>query len=212
MNPCDATRSRTEPRVRVIEGTALQPRARFETSTPRRYDGFSMALHWLTLLLIISLFGTAWAQERASDGDSAMMLLSLHRSLGLLVWLATLVRMGWKLARGSAPPLPAATPRIQALAARVTQFALYAILLAQPVTGFLQGVARGEAVSLLGVDVPSFMAPNGHVAHLLHSVHATIATVLLALVGLHAGAALLHVLVLRDGVLGAMIPGRRETR
>lgn len=212
MNPCDATRSRTEPRVRVITGTALHPRARFEPMPPRRYDGLSMALHWLTLVLIVGLFGTAWAQERASDGDSATMLLSLHRSLGLLVWLATLARLAWKIGRGSAPPLPATTPRIQALAARITQFALYAILLAQPVTGFLQGIARGETVALFGVDVPSFMAPNGHLAHLLHSVHATTATLLLALTGLHAGAALLHGLVLRDGVLSAMIPGRREIR
>lgn len=211
MKPSHTVRSRTEPRVRVIEGTAHARKGRFAPRPAQRYDGFSMALHWLTLLLIIGLFGTAWAHERASDGDSAMMLMSLHRSLGLLVWLATLLRLAWKLGRGSAPPLPAVTPRIQVLAARATQSALYAILLTQPVTGFLQGIARGEAISLLGIDVPPFMAPDGHLAHLLHSLHGTTSTILLALASFHAGAALLHGLIMRDGVLTAMIPGRRET-
>lgn len=211
MNPSHVTRSRTEPRARVIEGTAHLHRGRYKPTPPRRYDGFSMALHWLTLLLILALFGTAWANERASDGDTALMLLALHRSLGLLVWLVTLVRLTWKLGRGSKPPLPATMPRIQVLAARANALALYAILLAQPVTGLLQSVARGQATSLLGLDLPAMMARSGKLAHLAHDLHETTSTVLLALVGLHAGAALIHGLALRDGVLSTMVPGLDKT-
>lgn len=166
-----------------------------------------MALHWLTLLLLLALFGTAWANERATDGESLLLLLAAHRSLGLLLWLITLVRLAWKLGRGSKPPLPAAMPRIQVLAARINELALYAILLAQPVTGLLQTIARGQATSLLGMDLPAIMARSGRLAHLAHSLHEATATVLLALVGLHAGAALIHGLALRDGVLSTMIPG-----
>lgn len=211
MNPSHATRSRTEPRVRVIEGTAHLTRARFESTTPKRYDGFSMALHWLTLLLIVALFGTAWASGRASDGDTMLLLLALHRSLGLLVWLVTLVRLAWKLGRGRKPPLPATMPRIQVLAARLNEWALYAILLAQPLTGLLQTVARGQSTSLLGMDLPAMMARSGKLAHFVHDIHETTSTVLLALVGLHAGAALIHGLALRDGVLSTMTPGLGKT-
>jgi cytochrome b561 len=41
----------------------------------------------------------------------------------------------------------------------------------------------------------------------LEQVHETGAWLLLALIGLHAGAALFHALVLRDRVLQRMLPG-----
>jgi superoxide oxidase len=218
MKASNMTRARTKTRGSANEETVdpVQSPRRLqgltEVATPRRYDGLSMALHWLTLLLLIALFATAWAREQASDGDSATLLLNLHRSFGLLVWLATLFRLAWKRTQANAPALPATTPRIQVLVARANQLALYAILLAQPVTGILQSIARGETFSLVGLAVPQVMAPNSHLAHLFRSLHATTSTVLLALVGLHAGAALFHGIVRRDGVLGMMLPGRSASR
>jgi cytochrome b561 len=173
----------------------------------RQHDGLSMVLHWVNLLLMIVAFGTIWAREQVSDGNTAGLLLTLHRSAGALIWGVTLVRLGWKTAARS-PALPSAMPRVQRWVARVNEAALYLLLIAQPVTGFLQSIARGKAFALLGLSIPAVMGRDKSAVGLFHAIHETSASVLLVLIGLHTCAALFHGLVLRDGVLRSMWPAR----
>ena len=49
--------------------------------------------------------------------------------------------------------------------------------------------------------VPALLAPDAGIRSVFQEVHELGAKALLALIGLHAGAALFHGLVLRDGVL-----------
>src|SRR5579862_18425 len=100
-----------------------------------RFDDVSIWFHWTTLLLIVAMFATAFARERAGDGDSAAFLLTLHRSLGILLWLITLARLGWKALAGRSPPLPPSISRVQRYAARMTEYGLFLLLMVQPVTG-----------------------------------------------------------------------------
>jgi len=200
--------SAPEPENKMYEADVEQPQT--IVASVRRYDSVSMALHYLTSLLLVALFATAWAREQASDGDTAALLLTLHRSSGVLIWIATLVRLAWKATAGRTPALPSAMPRAQRWAARGNDALLYLVLIAQPVTGILQSVARGKPFALLGVTVPSIMARDKGMTHLFHDIHETTATVLLVLVGLHVGAALFHGIVLRDGVLRSMLPARPQ--
>lgn len=182
----------------------LEPR--FVTAA-RRYDRVSMSLHWLTLALLIVLFGAIWAREQAS-GDAAALLLTLHRSAGALIWPVTVARLVWKASAAVAPPLPATLPRSQRWGARANEYALYLLLLAQPITGFVQSIARGKPFPLLGLELPVLMARDKALTHLFHDIHETSATVLLVLVALHACAAIFHGVVRRDGVLASMSPAR----
>jgi cytochrome b561 len=59
---------------------------------------------------------------------------------------------------------------------------------------------------LLIWQVPALLAPDAAIRSLFQEAHALGAKALLALIGLHAGAALFHGLVLRDGVLQRMLP------
>ncbi|MES2056485.1 MAG: cytochrome b [Pseudomonadota bacterium] len=177
----------------------------------QRHDAVSMTLHWLTLLLLIVLFWTAWAREEVSDGDTAALLLTVHRSTGVLIWAVTLFRLAWKTTAARTPALPSGMPRAQRWAARASEVALYLILVAQPITGFVQSIARGKPLPLLGLSVPAVMARDEALTHLFHDIHETTATVLLVLVGLHACAALLHGIVLRDGVFSSMLPARKRS-
>jgi cytochrome b561 len=174
-----------------------------------RFDGVSIWFHWTTLLLIVAMFATAFARERASDGDSAAFLLMLHRSLGILLWLITLARLGWKALAGRSPALPPTISRVQRYAARMTEYGLFLLLMVQPVTGFLQSIAHGKKFALLGLSFPAVIARNRDLTSLFHAIHSTGALVLLGLIAIHAAAALLHHFVLRDDVLRAMLPGRR---
>jgi len=177
---------------------------------PVRYDRVSIGFHWMTSLLLIAMFGSAWALRGAEDAGSAARLLALHRSTGVLIWLVTLSRLGWRLLVTLPPALPATVGTAQRIAAKANQAALYALLLLQPITGFLQSVWRGKPFQLFGVLFPAVAPRNKPLTHLFENVHETCAILLLALIGFHALAALFHGFIRRDGVLETMLPKRRS--
>ena len=68
-------------------------------------------------------------------------------------------------------------------------------------------------VPLLSLLLPTRAAtPDTAIRGLFQEAHEIGAKALLALIGLHAGAALFHGLVLRDGVLQRMLPSSRAAR
>ena len=170
-----------------------------------RFDRVTMLIHWITLAMIAVQFSTAWMRAQAS-GDQATLILLVHRSNGVLLWGLTVARLLWRAARGRKVALPAATPALQRLAARITQYGLYGLLAVQPLTGMAQSVLRGKAFPLFFGDMPALMARDKALVRLFEAIHEQGALLLLALIGLHTGAALFHRFVLRDGVLASMLP------
>src|SRR5262249_52871709 len=111
------------------------------------------------------------------------------------------------------PPLPPDLPPLQRLAARINEYALYALLLLQPTLGFLYSSASRTSVvvSILGA-IPSPLTPDRNLARLLFTAHGLVARCLLGLIALHVAAALFHHFVRGDDVLVAMLPRRRPPR
>ena len=179
-------------------------------ASPARYGRASMAFHWATLLLIVAMFWSAWAREAVQDAADAARLLMLHRSIGLLVWVVTLLRLAWRGLFAVTPSLPPTVSTAHYVAARANQLALYSLLVLQPITGFLQSIWRGQPFALFALPFPVVVPRDKALSHLFHSVHQAGATAFLLLIGLHALAALFHGLVRRDGVLEAMLPARRS--
>jgi len=65
---------------------------------------------------------------------------------------------------------------------------------------------RGQSFDLFFWRVPALLEPNPGMRIVFVEAHAIGAKALMLLIGLHAGAALFHRLVLRDGVLQRMLP------
>jgi cytochrome b561 len=99
----------------------------------------------------------------------------------------------------------------QKLAARATEYILYVLLLLQPALGLLNTNARGRRVDFyfLG-ELPPVVGLDKILAKQAMVAHELVAYLLVALVALHAAAALFHHFVRRDNVLNAMLPGRRR--
>jgi cytochrome b561 len=185
----------------------------FHAAAPTRYDAATIAIHWTTALLVLALFASGWGMGLATDGDAARRLLTVHRSIGIAVWLLTCLRMGWRLTSPPTPELPARLPPLARFAARVNEAALYALLLWQPATGALQTVYRGKPFDLFLWQVSAFLPRDKALVHRFHNIHEWGAWLLAGLVLLHAAAALVHALVLRDGVFQNMAPlSRRPPR
>jgi cytochrome b561 len=175
---------------------------------PTRFDTVSMTLHWLTAALVAAQLVGGWSMSLVQDDQAAERLLALHRSLGAVTWVVVAARLIWRSRWARAPRLPQSLPLAQKVAARAVEGALYGLLLLQPLMGLGHSVARGKPFQLFWVQVPALMARDKPLSILLHDIHAATAKALLALIALHAAAALFHGLVRRDGVLASMWPRR----
>ncbi len=173
----------------------------------RRFDIITIGLHWATVTLIAGMFASAWLLL-ASDREHAAMLVTVHRSLGVVTWALAIVRLGWRFSFAYLPPFPQNMPKVQQRLAKTSEYGLYALLLFQPLTGLAQSLTRGRHFMLFAWRVPKVMAGDKPLTMLFHQIHAVSAWVLLGLIGLHILAALFHRFVLKDEVLPSMLPWR----
>jgi len=172
-----------------------------------RFDQTSITLHWVTVFLILVQFVSAWLRESIDhDTSFAVAVLTTHRTSGVLIWIVSLVRIIWRHNFAHLPPFPESMPKLQQTLAKANEYSLYALLLIQPITGLGRSLFRGAPFELFVWQVPALFAPNEVMRHLFGELHEYGADALLALIGLHAAAALFHRLILRDGVLHRMLP------
>jgi cytochrome b561 len=172
-----------------------------------RFDPTSIALHWLTVLLIIGQFTTAWLHDAVGHGTSlGLEILATHQTMGALTWTVGLARLVCRRRFAYLPPFPESMAKLQQWIAKANEYGLYALLLVQPITGIGDVVFHGRPFTLFIWQVPALLTPDAAIRSLFQEAHELGAKALLALIGLHAGAALFHNLVLRDGILQRMLP------
>lgn len=164
-------------------------------------------LHWLTALCLLLAAAFILTRDQMDGRSLRMWLLEGHRHFGLFVLILFFVRIAVRLRVGRLSS-PERTPWPLRAAAASTHVALYALLLAQPLLGWALSSAAGKTVDFFGVALPPLVAEDEDLADTLHAWHHDTAWVLLALICLHAGAALWHHFVIRDGVLRRMSPRR----
>jgi cytochrome b561 len=187
-----------EVAVRFVAGT---------TAESSRFDRTSIVLHWLTVLFIVVQFASIWLREAVDHETSfAVALLTVHLTMGVLTWMVASARLIWRRWFASLPPFPQSMPMLQQLIAKANEYGLYALLLVQPVTGLGNVLFHGRSFALFIWEVPALLAPDPAVRSLFVKAHEFGAKALVVLIGLHAGAALFHGLVLSDGVLQRMLP------
>jgi superoxide oxidase len=174
---------------------------------PRVYTSVMRSIHWITLSMLISVYTLAWSIDGAGSHDETLWLVMMHRSLGLSVMLLTLFRLGCRHVT-RVPALPDGIPKPQRLVAKAVTIALYLLLFLQPQLGLIASQLHGDHINVFGVFMlPSVLAANRALSRQIFALHGTVALLLLALIGLHACAALYHHFVRRDEVLTGMLPG-----
>jgi cytochrome b561 len=176
-----------------------------------RYDGLAITLHWLTALLVVTLFALAEIWGFLPRGGARHTLQWVHISLGLSLTAVVLVRLVWRstLARR----LPPAGRGIAEFAARAVHYLFYALLITMFVTGFTKLWSQGHAASFFGLfAIPSPFAVSKTWHPLANAVHHWAAWTIIVLAGLHGTAALFHHYVLRDGVFRRMLPNSRDVK
>jgi cytochrome b561 len=173
---------------------------------PARYSAAAQAFHWATAVLVLVAFivGPGGSERRvyspANDFDR-----QLHETLGLCVLALVVLRLLWRMV--DTRPDPPAVPRWMGLAAKAVQVLLYVLLFAVPFTSIAGAWLEGHPLTLLGgVEVAPLLAASHAAGARLAALHTWLGDAILWVAGVHALAAIYHHLVLKDGVLVAMLP------
>jgi len=175
---------------------------------PQRHHPLTVALHWFTLAVIAVVITAVLSRELSDDSQLRLFLITLHRSLGIFVLFLAAARLIVRV-RVSTKHLSSGLPELIRKASATAQFALYFLLLALPISGWLQASAAGKPVKLLGlIPLPMLIEKDRDFAEQISDLHEYMAWTLIALVVLHAIAALWHHFWRKDHVLRSMLPIR----
>lgn len=178
------------------------------TSQPGRYGVLSIGLHWLMLLLLVAVYASMELRGIFPKGSALYNgMKTWHYMLGLSVFGLVWMRLAARL-QAPAPPVSPALPQWQLRFSQTMHVALYLLMIALPLLGWLVLSASGKPVPFFGLELPALIAESKANAKLIKDVHETIATAGYFLVGLHAAAALFHHYVVRDDTLKRMLPFR----
>jgi len=176
-------------------------------ATHTQFTALQKLLHWSMAVLILTMLFVGVAMV-ATVSHAHQTLVNLHRPLGIALLLLVIVRIVVRLRKGS-PPLPDSMPAAQRAIARGSHVVLYALMVAMPLVGWGMLSAGGYPVTMAGaIHLPPILPADVRLFALLRALHTGLAFTLFAVVLAHLAAALLHGLILRDGVFSAMAPRR----
>lgn len=173
--------------------------------THRGYGVGARVFHWVTVLLVFVTIPIGLVMTQDLPRPTQNTLFTLHKAIGIILLLTILARLAWRLSVGAPPPPD--LPRAQLLAATTVHWALYILVFAMAVSGYVRVVSGGFPIEVLNaIGVPPLLPKNEALASAAKVAHGTIAWVLIATVTVHVAAALYHGLVRKDGVVSRMWP------
>ncbi len=182
-------------------------------ATSPHYHPIGIFFHWLMAALVFIQLWWGWRTTMLLAGYDKADAYVVHAQIGAAILFAAFLRLGWRaIAPFVAPKLeqPEDLPGWQRLAAEVTHWLLYALMIALPLTGlFMIGATAPEvldrALGLQGFRDLDLVA-RAQIEHAAETMHLVMVWMMMGLIALHVGAALKHYFIDRDDVLARMIP------
>lgn len=172
--------------------------------SPAHYDRRTVALHWLTAALVISLWLLGQTIDWFPKGNWRVFARSTHISFGVALAFVLIARLSWRFSTRAVHLPPAGTGWPNRVAT-ITHGLLYVLLVAAVALGIANTWIRGDTIFNL-FKIPSFDPTDKDLRETIEEWHALAANTLLVVALLHAVAALLHHFVWKDGVLRRMLP------
>lgn len=175
--------------------------------TELRYSPAARALHWLLVVLVIVMFtfGIWIVFFPPKDDAFKLSLYFVHENTGITILLLMLLRLAIRR-RNRPPPLPAGVPGVTRRLAHLNHVALYVLLFAMPLIGFIDTNSWGFPLAWWGVlPLPSPVGKNEAIAPIFSLIHRIGGITLLCLIALHLAGVFYHGVIRRDGVVRRMI-------
>ncbi len=182
-----------------------------------KYNNVAIVLHWLiALAIILQLFGGLWMVDAIKIKDTQQIAYNIyqyHKSLGLIILVASLFRLFWRLIHKN-PPLPNHMKRWEKIASHISHISLYILMILIPLLGW--AMVSTSAYGLPTIIFNLFEWP--HISFLTDATnkielnelslkgHKYGAYLMIFLLFIHVAAALKHQLIDRDNLIKRMLP------
>ncbi|MDF1588217.1 MAG: cytochrome b [Gammaproteobacteria bacterium] len=164
-----------------------------------RYDRVQIILHWLIALMIFAMIGLGLfmielpKQSELPPGVESVraFYFLLHKSIGLTLAGLIVLRLIWRLTH-KAPALPDIVPKWQQKAAGAVHTLFYMVMVAMPVTGYLQSMYSEYDTKFWGIVLPRLAVADDSMREVFTAAHEFFAFCLIGLIIIHIAAAVKH--------------------
>ncbi len=172
-----------------------------------RYRAPARLLHWTMAILVLLMIPAGLIMvQQGLDRSLQNSLFIFHKNVGVLLLLLILLRLLYRWMRPP-PEVPDSLSPLQRTIAHATHIALYALLFAMPVAGYIRVRAGGFPIEALdAMGLPTLVPRSEALAAAAKSFHYYGGLAIAVLIAMHIGAALFHGLVRKDGVFSRMWP------
>ena len=173
------------------------------------YGWISIALHWLTAILILTIWfiGSSIQSDLAAGSTDT---LRLHTSIAISAYVLIWARIVWRLKQGH----PAAMPQQKGVfysIGRVTHYLILAAVAAMLISGPLMVWSRGEPIYVFDwFTIPGPFGMNMELYTFLHGIHIWGSRIIIIGTALHLGGVYKHAAFNQDGTFGKMLVASRD--
>src|SRR5580692_12003316 len=113
-----------------------------------RFSPLQRLLHWVMAVGILAMLFIGVGMV-STTMPKFVPLVAIHKSLGIAILVFALIRLAVRLRYG-APALPADLPAPMKLAAQLSHYALYALMIGMPLIGWAMLSAAAYPVVIFG--------------------------------------------------------------
>jgi cytochrome b561/polyisoprenoid-binding protein YceI len=186
------------------------------SNTPSRYGTVTKGFHWAIALGIfvmvpLGLIAADAPYDTAEALARKATLFSLHKTLGIAVFLIALARILWALTQ-TKPVALHPERKAEVFAAETVHWVLYGSLVLVPLTGWIDHAATDGFAPIwwpFGQGLP-LVPKSPELAHSFGVAHEILQWVMVGSVVLHVAGALKHHVIDKDATLKRMWFGRTE--
>jgi len=175
-------------------------------SSARRYDLFSVLLHWSIAVFIIALFASGlWMVDLGYYDDWYYLAPWWHKGIGVITAALIIIRWLWALCRQTPPDIKT-IPRWQHHIARLAHAMLNLAVMVLFITGYLIVTAKGDSLSVFDwFSLPALLQDESGWSDFVGNLHLWAGWFIIGLAALHALAALKHHFFDKDATLKRML-------
>lgn len=164
-----------------------------------RYNRVQVFVHWLIAVMILLMIGLGLymvelpKQSELPSGEESVraFYFLLHKSLGITAAVFIVLRVFWRLTH-KAPPLPDSISKWQQKAAGAVHGLLYLLLIAMPLSGYMQSTYSKYSTKFWGVKLPRLTEADQGMREFHSGIHEYLALLLIALIVIHLAAVAKH--------------------
>ncbi len=174
-------------------------------NTINQWGLISIFFHWLSAVTVISLFLLGmWMVDLTYYDDWYRRAPHIHKSIGILLFVLTLLRLLW-LGLTMKPAALTAHTKTEHQLAKIMYWILYLFLFSLMLSGYFISTADGRVIAVFNwLEIPAIVSGIEGQEDIAGKIHFILALSLMTAVSAHALAAIKHHFINKDKTLTRM--------